>query len=161
MQPLYHSHPWDSKNDYCREVTAMERSILKTGCYREVAVVERWPFMELALYRFIHGLDCVTAILLLMIPEHPNFNKQLELTSGEKLTWSPGSEVIKLFPCITQPSMKFFLLINIKMPTFKHFKFHVQLSWAWKKFYNLKARAWNNGQCHQLIQLKSGPKFVL
>ena len=42
--------------------------------------------MELALYRFIHGLDCVTAILLLMIPEHPNFNKQLELTSGEKLT---------------------------------------------------------------------------
>ena len=28
-----------------------------------------------------------------------------------------GSEVIKLFPCSTQLSMKFFLLINVKMPT--------------------------------------------
>ena len=26
-------------------------------------------------------------------------------------------EVIKLFPCSTQLSMKFFLLINVKMPT--------------------------------------------
>ena len=29
----------------------------------------------------------------------------------------PGPEVIKLFPCTTQLSMKFFLLINVKMPT--------------------------------------------
>ena len=29
----------------------------------------------------------------------------------------PGPEVIKLFPCSTQLSMKFFLLINVKMPT--------------------------------------------
>ena len=29
----------------------------------------------------------------------------------------PGPEVIKLFSCSTQLSMKFFLLINIKMPT--------------------------------------------
>ena len=29
----------------------------------------------------------------------------------------PGPEVIKLFSYSTQPSMKFFLLINIKMPT--------------------------------------------
>ena len=28
-----------------------------------------------------------------------------------------GSEVIKLFSCSTQLSMKFFLLINVKMPT--------------------------------------------
>ena len=28
-----------------------------------------------------------------------------------------GPEVIKLFSCSTQMSMKFFLLINIKMPT--------------------------------------------
>ena len=28
-----------------------------------------------------------------------------------------GPEVIKLFPCSTQLSMKFFLLINVKMPT--------------------------------------------
>ena len=29
----------------------------------------------------------------------------------------PSPEVIKLFPCSTQLSMKFFLLINVKMPT--------------------------------------------
>ena len=29
-----------------------------------------------------------------------------------------GPEVIKLFPCSTQLSTKFFLLINVKMPTF-------------------------------------------
>ena len=29
----------------------------------------------------------------------------------------PGLEVIKLFPCSTQPSTKFILLINVKMPT--------------------------------------------
>ena len=28
-----------------------------------------------------------------------------------------GPEVIKLFPCSTQLSMKFILLINVKMPT--------------------------------------------
>ena len=28
-----------------------------------------------------------------------------------------GPEVIKLFPCAAQLSMKFFLLINVKMPT--------------------------------------------
>ena len=30
---------------------------------------------------------------------------------------STGPEVIKLFSCSTQLSMKFFLLINVKMPT--------------------------------------------
>ena len=30
---------------------------------------------------------------------------------------SPGPEVIKLFPCSTQLSMKFFPLIKVKMPT--------------------------------------------
>ena len=29
----------------------------------------------------------------------------------------PGPEVIKLFSCSTQLSMKFFLFINVKMPT--------------------------------------------
>ena len=29
----------------------------------------------------------------------------------------PGPEVIKLIPCSTQMSMKFFLLINVNMPT--------------------------------------------
>ena len=30
---------------------------------------------------------------------------------------TPGPEVIKLFSCSTQLSIKFFLLINVKMPT--------------------------------------------
>ena len=81
----------------------------------------------------------------------------------------PGPEVIKLFSCSTQLSMKFFLLINVKMPTivgiltfmsrknsilhlsepdkswiswyfytYEQLKFHAQLSWAQKKFYNLR-----------------------
>ena len=37
--------------------------------------------------------------------------------TGTKLDIKPGSEVIKLFSCSTQLSMKFSLLINMKMPT--------------------------------------------
>ena len=33
------------------------------------------------------------------------------------LSIRPGLEVIKLFPCSTQLSKKFILLINVKMPT--------------------------------------------
>ena len=33
-------------------------------------------------------------------------------------TKQSGLEVIKLFPCSTQLSVIFFLLINVKMPTF-------------------------------------------
>ena len=82
--------------------------------------------------------------------------------------FQPCPEVIKLFSCSTQLSMKFSPLINVKMPTivgiltfmrgknsilgisepknsliswylstYEHLKFHAQLSWAWKKFYNL------------------------
>ena len=35
---------------------------------------------------------------------------------GRSIT-NPGPKVIKLFSCSTQLSMKFFLLINVKMPT--------------------------------------------
>ena len=80
----------------------------------------------------------------------------------------PGPKAIKLFPCSTQLSTKFILLINVKMPTivgiltftsminttsarlttrnfficryfsfYEQLKFLAQLSWAWKKFYNL------------------------
>ena len=36
---------------------------------------------------------------------------------NEAVDSSPGPEVIKLFSCSTQLSMKIFLLINVKMPT--------------------------------------------
>ena len=83
----------------------------------------------------------------------------------------PDPEVIKLFSCSTELSMKLVLLIKLKLLTitnsfllniaehetfstnkyenanyiwhfhiYKQRKFHAQLSWAWKKFYNLKAR---------------------
>ena len=35
-----------------------------------------------------------------------------------KLMINPGPEVLKLFPCSTQLSMKFFFLITVKMSTF-------------------------------------------
>ena len=33
------------------------------------------------------------------------------------MSMKPGPEVIKLFPCSTQLSKKFIMLINVKMPT--------------------------------------------
>ena len=81
-----------------------------------------------------------------------------------------GLEVINFFPCSTQLSRKFILLINVEMPTnvdiltfismnyttserlkarkfficwyfcfYEQLKFHAQLSWNRKKFYNLRA----------------------
>ena len=38
------------------------------------------------------------------------------IISGLSLGIIPGPEVIKLFSCSTQLSVKFFLLINVKMP---------------------------------------------
>ena len=35
----------------------------------------------------------------------------------QSMTIKPGTEVIELFSCSTQLSLKFFLLINVKMPT--------------------------------------------
>ena len=78
------------------------------------------------------------------------------------LSWKPlvhtlGSEVIKLFSCSTQLSNCWHFNIykqknsslGLSEPkkwwiswyfyTYEHFKFHTQLSWAWKKFYNLRA----------------------
>ena len=50
-------------------------------------------------------------------------------------------EVIIFFSFSTQLSVKFILLINVKMQTVVKFlifirknKFYAQLSWAWKKF---------------------------
>ena len=46
-------------------------------------------------------------------------NFMLSCVEHEKgfITSGPGPEVIKLFSCSTQLSRKFFLLINVKMPT--------------------------------------------
>ena len=49
---------------------------------------------------------------------------------------------ILLFLGSDKPRMLFFKLINVKMPTiYEQENFHAQLNWAWKKFYNLGARA--------------------
>ena len=44
---------------------------------------------------------------------HKTTNKNNKQDNEQK----PGPEVIKLFPCSPQLSMKFILLINVKMPT--------------------------------------------
>ena len=70
---------------------------------------------------------------------------------------NPGPEVIKLFSCSTQLNMEFVLFINLKILTselsmkkilnfwnfyfYDKVKFHAQLSWVWRKFYNLGAWA--------------------
>ena len=50
---------------------------------------------------------------LMSFKELYSVSAQIELTQRIK----PGPEVIKLFSCSTQLSMKFFPLINVKMPT--------------------------------------------
>ena len=92
------------------------------------------------------------------------------MTSKKVFSWCLSScpEVIKYFSYSTQMSMKFIILINVKMPTivgiltfisminttsdslkarivfifqdfsfYEQLKIYVQLSWAWKRFYNL------------------------
>ena len=50
--------------------------------------------------------------------ESLNGNKSATLFGGKQSSRrKPGSKVIKLFSCSTQLSMKFQLLINVKMPT--------------------------------------------
>ena len=46
-------------------------------------------------------------------------NCMLNLVEHEKsfITSGPGPKVIKLFSCSAQLNMKFFLLVNVKMPT--------------------------------------------
>ena len=45
------------------------------------------------------------------------FNAELTKNIPKLSPDSPGPKVIKLFSCSTQLSMKFFSLINVKMPT--------------------------------------------
>ena len=88
------------------------------------------------------------------VPKHIIWLKIRKLFQLRTLNWSHGPEVIKLFPCSTQLSTKFIMLINVKMPTFERLKarnffiyryfsvyeqlkFRAKLSWAWKQFYNL------------------------
>ena len=60
---------------------------------------------------------------MVRLTDHPDVT--LDVYHGHKTTVQNNNnnkkksdpEVIKLFPCSTQLSMKFFLLINVKMPT--------------------------------------------
>ena len=96
----------------------------------------------------------------------------------------PGLEAIKPFSCSTQESTKFQLLIktiiptneavavrlsdvvfyhakNVKMPTFvgiliyEQDKFCAQLSWVWKKCYNLGVRTTPGSPCDSPLALNS------
>ena len=49
-----------------------------------------------------------------------------------KVLYIPGSEVIKLFSCSTQLSMKFVLLINFKLLRIANSFLIAKHSWAWK-----------------------------
>ena len=53
----------------------------------------------------------------LKIVIRPLISYKLSFFQDKYAKESSGPEVIKLFSCLTQLSMKFFLLINVKMPT--------------------------------------------
>ena len=57
------------------------------------------------------GFDCISSRSLIF------FLLSIEHSLSLPPTDSPGPEVIKLFSCSTQLSMKYFPLINVKMPT--------------------------------------------
>ena len=46
-----------------------------------------------------------------------NLTQYINLTGFSMSIFGPGPEVIKLCSCSTQLSMKFIMLINVKMPT--------------------------------------------
>ena len=45
--------------------------------------------------------------------------------------------------------------ISCDFYTYEHLKFHAQLSWAWKKFYNLGARRLSEGYKNYIIYVMS------
>ena len=90
-----------------------------------------------------------------------------KLKFHSQLSWAWQGPKVITFSCSTQVSTKFILLIDVKMPTnvgiltfmsminttsdrsffscryfifYEQLKFHSQLSWVWKKLYNLGAR---------------------
>ena len=58
---------------------------------------------EISLFE-ISRVDCTLALIIMTL-------------RSAMLHYTPGPEVVKLFSCSTQLSMKFFLLINVKMLT--------------------------------------------
>ena len=48
---------------------------------------------------------------------NPRPTRGLPVNSLQQIASLPGREAIKLFSCSTQLSMKFFMLLNVKMPT--------------------------------------------
>ena len=65
-------------------------------------------------------------------------------TSHSTIIFFSNVQKISCLPRLKQSmNVIFIMLINVKMPTifniYDHDKFYAQLSWAWKKFYNLGA----------------------
>ena len=69
-----------------------------------------------ALFIMLIHIKMRTVVGIFNINEHDKFYAP-ELSSKSFITLRPAHEVLKLFPCSTQLSMKFILLINVKMPT--------------------------------------------
>ena len=86
---------------FCNHIVEEERpgcfALLSSWCLVSVNVL--WPFLTVQWV----GLQCVIAV----------FPDPTLLLFA--MCWLPGPEVIKLFSCTTQLSMKFQLLIKAKM----------------------------------------------
>ena len=153
---------------------------IKSNCKSLLIAEEKFVIKEQSVYRDnctsawwptrLHAIPCqrLFAINEVLLGYFSHMNLRLMMCSVVlNPAWVRG---YKILSCSTQLSMKFFLLINVKMPTivgiltfmsrknsilgwsepgkswisryfftYGHLKFHAQLSWAWKKFYNLGA----------------------
>ena len=91
------------------------------SCYRKSKISIMPPDLALCLALISSNYLCLEHISFIV----PNVFEPLKLycigrdTSEHTMQTQmrPGTEIIKLFSCSTQLSMKFFLLINVKMPT--------------------------------------------
>ena len=64
-------------------------------------------------------------------------NSKVMAQSHYLLVWKAGPEIIKRFSCSTRFSIKFFLLINVKMPTIVKIALSAYLSLKKGKFHDI------------------------
>ena len=74
------------------------------------------------------------------------FSCSTQLSTKFQLLVNTKYRQIKKFPALSLSGVVFIMLINVKMPTIvdiltfmSRIKLHAQLSWVWKKLYNLGA----------------------
>ena len=104
-----------------RKNTTVKKEANNMSCSRHsrpLSTICRIPALEVVKLQFILKLKIKRNDWLLADASNQSMRFILSLRLYSSfITSRPGPEVIKLFPCLTQLSTKFILLIIVKMPT--------------------------------------------